>query len=72
MTKTHVPAEITDRQWQQLLYFYARRGKNRTISAFASNFGVSRPGAYKAIDALEAKGLVLRGDDGIACIPVIS
>jgi Mn-dependent DtxR family transcriptional regulator len=57
--------EATARQLQYLFYMHTRRGKSRTIAACADYFGISRSGAYKAFDALEEKGLVLRGDDGI-------
>jgi Mn-dependent DtxR family transcriptional regulator len=56
--------ETTARQWRYLFYVHTRRGKNRSLAACADYFGISRSGAYKAFDALEAKGLVLRGDDG--------
>jgi Mn-dependent DtxR family transcriptional regulator len=57
--------EATARQLQYLFYMHTRRGKSRTIAACADYFGISRSGTYKVFDALEEKGLVLRGGEGI-------
>jgi Mn-dependent DtxR family transcriptional regulator len=63
--RSDLASETTARQLQYLLYMHTRRGKSRTIAACADYFGISRSEAHKVFDALEEKGLVSRGDDGI-------
>jgi Mn-dependent DtxR family transcriptional regulator len=66
MGKTDIIAdEVTARQWQYLFYLHTRRGQNRTVTACAEHFEISRTGAIKVFDALCRKGLVLRDDDAV-------
>jgi Mn-dependent DtxR family transcriptional regulator len=71
MAKKDAPSDgVTARQWQYLFYLHTRRGPNRTVSACAAHFGISRQGANKVFAILEDKGLVLRADDdAIALTP---
>ena len=57
--------EITTRQFQYLIYFSGRRGQNRTLTAAAHHFRVSKATAFSVISALESKKLVLKKDNAI-------
>ena len=71
MAENNVSADkVTARQWQYLFYLHTRRGSNRTVSACAAHFGISRQGANKVFAILGDKGLVLRRGDAITLTPL--
>ncbi|MDR0434517.1 MAG: hypothetical protein LBH21_05565 [Gracilibacteraceae bacterium] len=58
-------AKLTDLRLSHLLYYYLHRGGNRTMSAAASFFGVSRQSARKVFTWLSDSGYLEKDDSKV-------